>query len=78
MGLQRPARELARMEARLQSGRRFGAPRLLTSRLASTTICPACGQERTLRATALNAIGRSLRFWSDCACSWPRAIGRSR
>lgn len=68
MGLQRPARELARMEARLQSGRRFGAPSTTDQPLGSTTICPTCGQERTLRATAPNAIGRSLRFWSDCAC----------
>lgn len=30
--------------------------------------CPQCGQQRQLRATPVNAVGRSIRYWSDCSC----------
>jgi len=58
---------LTRMEQRLQSAGRFGLP-LTIDPLGTVADCPQCGQPRQLRETPPNAVQRSIRYWSDCAC----------
>jgi len=55
------------MESRIQSAGRYGLS-LHTDPIGTVASCPQCGQPRQLRETAPNAIGRSIRYWSDCAC----------
>lgn len=66
-GLILPSDSLIRLEQRIQSAGRYGLA-LHTDVLGTIAACPQCGQPRILRATAPNAIGRSIRYWSDCAC----------
>lgn len=66
-GLMPPTDSLTRLEQRFQSAGRFGLP-LTIDPLGTVADCPQCGQSRQLRATPPNAIGRSIRYWSDCAC----------
>jgi hypothetical protein len=58
---------LTRLEQRYQSAGRYGLP-LTIDQLGTVADCPQCHQPRQLRATPPNAIGRSVRYWSDCAC----------
>jgi predicted ATPase len=55
------------MESRIQSAGRYGLS-LSTDPLGTIAACPQCAQARELRATTPNAIGRSICYWSDCAC----------
>jgi hypothetical protein len=66
-GLAPPNDSLTRLEQRLQNAGRYGLS-LFTDPLGTVRACPQCEQPRQLRETAPNAIGRSLRYWSDCAC----------
>lgn len=66
-GLIPPSDSLIRLEQRIQSAGRYGLA-LHTDVLGTIAACPQCRQLRELRATAPNAIGRSIRYWSDCAC----------
>lgn len=55
------------MEQRLQSAGRYGLP-LTIDPLGTVADCPQCGIPRQLRETPPNAMNRSIRYWSDCAC----------
>jgi DNA replication protein DnaC len=66
-GLAPPLDSLTRLEQRIQSAGRYGLS-LFTDPLGTLRDCPQCGQQRQLRETAPNAVNRSLRYWSDCAC----------
>jgi hypothetical protein len=66
-GLQRPMRAFDQLEQRIANAGRFGLP-LTIDPLGTFRPCPHCGEQRQLRATTPNQIGRSIRYWSDCAC----------
>lgn len=66
-GLVLPHDSLTRLEQRYQSVGRYGLP-LTIDPLGTIAACPQCGESRQLRETPPNAIGRSIRYWSDCAC----------
>jgi len=70
---------LTRLEQKIQSAGRFGLP-LTIDPLLTIAECPQCHQPRQLRETPPNAVNRSVRYWSDCACveqSRARAIALS-
>lgn len=66
-GLIAPTDSLTRLEQRFQSAGRYGLP-LSIDPLGTVADCPQCGAPRQLRQTPPNAINRSIRYWSDCAC----------
>jgi len=66
-GFVAPINSLTRLEQRYQSAGRYGLP-LTIDPLGTVRACPQCGDFRELRETPENAIGRSIRYWSDCAC----------
>jgi hypothetical protein len=71
--MRRLLRELAVQEYRLLHGRRSmtastGSAMALDQPLGTVVACPVCGEPRTLAETRPNCIGRTLRFWTDCAC----------